>query len=143
MVVASYYVQTEEITWPAFWASLPVAFLVTAILQCNNLRDVDEDRRVGKRTFVTMLGRRPGRWVYVGMLAASYGSLVIIVATGVIPVPALAGLGSIPWAAVVVSKVWRATERREMSMALAATANLHAKAGALMAAGLLGQVLFA
>ena len=40
MVVAAYYIQTEELAWAPFWASMPVAFLVTAILHCNNLRDV-------------------------------------------------------------------------------------------------------
>ncbi|MBI2166369.1 MAG: UbiA family prenyltransferase [Chloroflexi bacterium] len=35
IVMASYFVQAQEITWPGFWSSLPIAFLVTAILQCN------------------------------------------------------------------------------------------------------------
>ena len=142
MVLASYYVQTETITWPVFWASLPVAFLVTAILQCNNLRDVDEDRRNGKRTFVTMIGPDAGRWVYAGMLAGSYVSLVATVATGLLPLPALTGLASLPWALAVLSRVWKGRERREMSMALVNTAKLHARAGVLFAAGLTTNVLF-
>ncbi|MEE9198268.1 MAG: 1,4-dihydroxy-2-naphthoate octaprenyltransferase [Dehalococcoidia bacterium] len=142
MVLASYYVQTEDLTWPVFWASLPVAFLVMAILQCNNLRDVEEDRQNGKRTFVTMLGLRPGRWTYAGMLAASYVSLGVAVAVGLIPVLALTGLASLPWALALLPRVWGGRERREMSMALVSTAKLHARAGLLFAAGLAGHVIF-
>ena len=86
MVVAAYYVQTQELAWAPFWASMPVAFLVTAILHCNNLRDVDEDRENGKRTFVTMLGPGVGRVIYVGFLLASYGSIVIVAVTGVVSI---------------------------------------------------------
>ena len=143
MVLASYYVHTQELSWPVFWASLPVAFLVTAILHCNNLRDMEEDRQSGKRTFVTMFGRRMGRWGYVALLTGAYGSLVAAVSTGTIPWPALAGLGSLPWAGALVLRIWRSEERREMSMALVGTAKLHGAAGVLMAGGLLGNVVFA
>ena len=40
MVMGSYFVQVEELTRTAFLVSLPVAFIVTAILHCNNLRDI-------------------------------------------------------------------------------------------------------
>lgn len=143
MVLASYYVHTEELSWRVFWASLPVAFLVTAILQCNNLRDIEEDRQSGKRTFVTALGLGPGRWGYAILLAGSYISLVAAVAVDVIPWPALAGLGSVPWAVALVARVWKSEGRREMSMALVNTAKLHARAGVFMAGGLLGHVIFA
>ena len=143
MVLSSYYVHTEELSWPVFWASLPVAFLVTAILQCNNLRDMEEDRQSGKRTFVTVFGRGMGRWGYATLLAGAYASLVVAVSTGVIPWPALAGLGSLPWAGGLMVRVWKSEERREMSMALVSTAKLHAGAGLFMAGGLLGHVVYA
>ena len=140
MVVASYYVQTESIEWSPFWASLPVAFLVTAILQCNNLRDVEEDRQSGKRTHVTILGPRLGRWVYLALLAATYISLILVVAFGPLPALALLGLASLPGALQLMTGLGRYRERREMSMALVSTAKLHARAGLLMAAGLAADV---
>ena len=48
MVMASYYVQQESLTWASFYVSLPVAFIVTAILHVNNLRDVPEDPSGGQ-----------------------------------------------------------------------------------------------
>src|SRR5919199_1914161 len=49
-VNGSYYVQLERLDWLPFGLSLAVGFLATAILVVNNVRDVDTDRRAGKRT---------------------------------------------------------------------------------------------
>jgi 1,4-dihydroxy-2-naphthoate octaprenyltransferase len=49
-VVGSYFVQTETLEWEAFALSVPVGLLASAILVVNNVRDVDTDRRAGKRT---------------------------------------------------------------------------------------------
>ena len=57
-VVGSAYLQTLSITPLAVWASFPVGLLVTAILVVNNLRDIDTDRQVGKKTLAVRLGRR-------------------------------------------------------------------------------------
>ena len=57
-VTGSYFVQTEEVRWEAFVLSVPVGLLASAILVVNNVRDVDTDRRAGKRTLAVKLGRR-------------------------------------------------------------------------------------
>ena len=142
MVMAAYYVQIQELAWAPFWGSMPVAFLVTAILHCNNLRDVEEDRENGKRTFVTMLGPRAGRVIYVGFLVASYGGLVIIAVTGVVSIWGLVGLASLLWAFLAARRVLTGKDRREMSMGLVKTAKLHGQSGMLYASGLGGAVIF-
>jgi 1,4-dihydroxy-2-naphthoate octaprenyltransferase len=58
MVLGSYFVQTERWDWGPVIVSLPVAFLVTGILHANNMRDIEDDRRHGKRTIATLIGRR-------------------------------------------------------------------------------------
>lgn len=142
MVMAAYYVQTQEVTWAPFWGSMPVAFLVTAILHCNNLRDVDEDRESGKRTLVTMLGPGVGRVIYIGLLGASYGSMAIVSAVGVVSMWGLVGLASGGWAYLAARRVLTGKDRREMSMGLVKTAKLHGQSGMLYAAGLGGAVVF-
>ena len=142
MVVAAYYVQTQELAWAPFWASMPVAFLVTAILHCNNLRDVEEDRESGKRTFVTMLGPGAGRVIYVGFLGVSYGSMAIVSVVGVVSIWGLVGLASVVWAFLAARRVLTGKDRREMSMGLVKTAKLHGQSGMFYAAGLGGAVVF-
>ena len=56
-VVGSYYVQIEELRGLAFSLAVPVGLLAAAILIVNNIRDVDTDRRAGKRTLAVRLGR--------------------------------------------------------------------------------------
>ena len=60
-VVGSYFVQTEELRWEAFALAVPVGLLASAILVVNNVRDIDTDRRAGKRTLAVKLGRDRAR----------------------------------------------------------------------------------
>src|ERR1700758_3158473 len=60
-VAGSYFVQVEKLTWEAFALAVPVGLLASAILVVNNIRDIDSDRRAGKRTLAVKLGRRRTR----------------------------------------------------------------------------------
>ena len=53
----SFFVQTETLEWEAFALAVPVGLLAAAVLVVNNVRDVDTDRRAGKRTLAVRLGR--------------------------------------------------------------------------------------
>ena len=86
-VTGSYYVQIQELPWEAFVLAVPVGLFASAILVVNNLRDLDTDRRAGKRTLAVRLGRPATRNMYAGML---------IVAFLVTPLPWLLGDLS-PW----------------------------------------------
>jgi 1,4-dihydroxy-2-naphthoate octaprenyltransferase len=67
-VNGSYYVQLERLDWLPFALSISVGCLATAILVVNNIRDMDTDRRAGKRTLAVRIGRKPTRFVYIGLL---------------------------------------------------------------------------
>src|SRR3989304_7606755 len=47
-VVGSYYVQIQGVSLAAVCASLPLSFLIAAILYINEFPDYDADRTVGK-----------------------------------------------------------------------------------------------
>ena len=47
-------------TWEAFVLAVPVGLLAAAILVVNNVRDLETDRRAGKRTLAVRLGRDAG-----------------------------------------------------------------------------------
>jgi 1,4-dihydroxy-2-naphthoate octaprenyltransferase len=96
-VNGSYYVQLEELDWLPFALSVSVGFLATAILVVNNIRDIDTDRRVGKRTFAVRIGRRPARLVYIVLLV-----LALLVAIG-----ALLTVDDAPWwGGLVLGVIW-------------------------------------
>ena len=54
----------------ALWAGVPVGLLAAALLQANNLRDIDTDTESGKRTLAVRLGRRRAGLLYCYTLMA-------------------------------------------------------------------------
>src|SRR3989449_10561826 len=71
-VAGSYFVQYETLPWEAFVCAVPVGLLAAAILVGNNVRDIETDRRAGKRTLAVRLGRERTRGLYTAMLAAAF-----------------------------------------------------------------------
>jgi len=77
-VTGSYYVQIQELPWVAFALAVPVGLIASAILVVNNVRDLETDRRAGKRTLAVRLGRPRTRLLYAGMLVVAYLSLGVV-----------------------------------------------------------------
>jgi 1,4-dihydroxy-2-naphthoate octaprenyltransferase len=71
-VTGTYFVQTEEVTWEALVLAVPVGLLAAAILVVNNVRDLETDRRAGKRTLAVRLGRERSRALYAGMVGLAF-----------------------------------------------------------------------
>ncbi|MEX2431111.1 MAG: 1,4-dihydroxy-2-naphthoate octaprenyltransferase [Dehalococcoidia bacterium] len=136
MVMASFYVQAQDVTLASFVASLPVACIVTAILHCNNLRDVEEDRAAGKRSIAAWIGPGPSQWLYAGLLAAAFIAIVAGAAAGALGMGALLALLAGPRAAGAVRRLFAAKDRRDMNMLMVRSAKLHGWTGVLLAAGL-------
>ncbi len=66
--VGSYYVQVEQISSSALLLSIPMGSLSCAILVINNLRDLNQDKLVSKRTMAVKLGDANTRIFYVLLL---------------------------------------------------------------------------
>ena len=136
IVMGAAYVQVERWTWEAFVASLPIAFLVTAILQANNIRDIEHDREHHKRTVATVVGRQWANREMYFLLAATYVSLVVAAAVDALPWEALVALATLPLAWPIVKIVHAGGNPKKLNGALFYTAQLHTRFGALLAAGL-------
>jgi 1,4-dihydroxy-2-naphthoate octaprenyltransferase len=66
--VGSYYVQVEQISRSALLLSIPTGSLSCAILVINNLRDLNQDKLVSKRTMAVKLGDANTRIFYLVLL---------------------------------------------------------------------------
>lgn len=77
-VCGTYYVQAGDVSPAAWWASLPVGFLITAILVVNNFRDLPQDKKTGKRTIAVRLGPTGTQWEYFVLLATSFAVPLIM-----------------------------------------------------------------
>jgi 1,4-dihydroxy-2-naphthoate octaprenyltransferase len=71
-VSGSYFVQVQQLPWEAFACAIPVGLLASAILVVNNVRDLQSDRRAGKRTLAVRLGRERTRALYTAMVAGAF-----------------------------------------------------------------------
>jgi 1,4-dihydroxy-2-naphthoate octaprenyltransferase len=136
MVLSSFYVQVHTLHWPAVWLSLPVGCLVTAILVVNNLRDTEEDQHSGKVTLVTLWGPQPVIWLYDLLLLIAFGSVAVLVVSGVGSWVWLAPLLLLPRGVAVAKMVQYGTERAMLHQALQGTARLHLQFGLLLALAL-------
>jgi 1,4-dihydroxy-2-naphthoate octaprenyltransferase len=135
-VNGSYYVQLERLDWLPFGLSVSVGSLATAILVVNNLRDIDTDRRAGKRTLAVQLGREPTRRLYPALLAVAYLALTVTLLTNDGPWWGLLGLLSVPLAVPPLRAVLTRTDGPSLNAALGGTGILLAAYSGAVSAGL-------
>ena len=131
--MGSYFVQRESLTWEALAVALPVAMTVTAILVVNNLRDVETDRRSGKRTLAVILGARAARLEYGAFVLGAFALMPIFAAADLLPWEAMQTWVALPAALWLVWQVGTGTSGRPLNLILKRTGQVHLALGALLA----------
>ncbi len=129
----SAYVHLERVPWLAVAAALPVGLLACAILLVNNLRDVDSDRDVGKRTLAVRVGKARTRMLYRASIVLS---VLTVLAMATEAPAALLALPAAPLALAPLQTVATKSDPPSLVQALIATARLQLVFSALLAAGL-------
>jgi 1,4-dihydroxy-2-naphthoate polyprenyltransferase len=64
--VGTSYVQHRVIAGASWWWGLAAGAMACALLEANNLRDVEGDRAALKKTLAARLGRERAAWLYAG-----------------------------------------------------------------------------
>ena len=124
-VAGSYYVQRKDLPWEAFVLAVPVGLLIAAILVVNNVRDIDTDRRAGKRTLAVRLGRDAHARAVRRDARARVRELVGAVVRGrALALAAAHGRSPSPLAAAVARTVRTHADGPSLNGALAETARL-------------------
>jgi len=129
----SAYVHLERVPWLAVGAAVPVGLLACAILLVNNLRDVDSDRDVGKRTLAVRVGKARTRTLFRTSVVLSVLTVVTLAPTA--PGAYLA-LAAAPLAVRPLHTVATKTDAPSLVQALIGTARLQLVFSAFLAAGL-------
>jgi 1,4-dihydroxy-2-naphthoate octaprenyltransferase len=136
-VAGSYFVQVRHLEWEAFALSVPVGLLASAILVVNNVRDIDSDRRAGKRTLAVRLGRERTRVMFAVMLGLAFVLALVTWVFGPLgPWVALCWLAA-PLAVSLVRTVAVHTDGPTLNGALARSGMLQLVFCVLLSAGLL------
>jgi 1,4-dihydroxy-2-naphthoate octaprenyltransferase len=136
-VAGSYFVQVRHVQWEAFALSVPVGLLAAAILVVNNVRDIDTDRRSGKRTLAVRIGRKRTRILYGAMLAGAYLLAPVTWLFGPLSAWLLLAWLTAPLALAVIGLVNGHTDGPSLNQALAKTGMLQLAFCALLSVGLL------
>jgi 1,4-dihydroxy-2-naphthoate octaprenyltransferase len=136
-VAGSYFVQVEHLDWEAFALAVPVGLLASAILVVNNFRDIDSDRRAGKRTLAVRLGRRGTRALFATIVYLAFVLAPVTWVFGPTKAWVLLPWLTVVFAAGIVRVVRNSTDGPSLNEALAHTGMLQLAFCVLLSAGLL------
>lgn len=136
-VMGTYYINALVWSEASFWASLAVGALCTNILVINNLRDVVQDAKVGKRTLGVLFGDTALKIEYTVMLLLAFA----------IPPHFFVKLGFnsfiffpfilLPIAIYLAKKVWIEKDKTKLNKVLEHTAQFMALFGILFTIGII------
>lgn len=143
MPLGSFFVLTGYIDWEPVLIGLPNAFLITAVLAGNELRDYEEDRKAGVGTLFSHFSYGTGRAIYLAEVNLAFIILAILLITGYAPILCVIAFLTLYDLYVLVKNCRKAEEDKHagfMLVPLCFKLNWHF--GVLLSAGYLLHYLF-
>jgi len=138
-VSGSYFAQTERLTLEALLLAVPVGLLASAILVVNNVRDLETDRRAGKRTLAVRMGRERTRALYTAMVVGAYLTALLPWLIGDLEPWLLMSWITVRLAVPMVRIVRTRTDGPALNQALAGTGSLQLAFCLMLALGVLAD----
>lgn len=143
MVGGTYYVHTGTLSWTAVLLGTAIGALAAAILHANNIRDIEGDRAVNKRTLANLFGLGFAVREYVALALAPYLCVVAIIVLDGHLWPLMLTGAAIPSTMAIVRMLSLATTPFDYNAVLRRTAGLHLRFGVFASVGLLVAVILA
>lgn len=76
-VVGTYFLYTKQLNFIIFLPAITIGLLSTAVLNLNNMRDINNDAKVGKNTLVVKIGsQKAKKYHYILIIGALITTLV-------------------------------------------------------------------
>lgn len=75
--LGAYYLQTQTMTQEVIWCGVAIGLPCVGVLNLNNIRDMHNDRKHGKRTFASLLGMTGGKIYHTLLLVGCMAVMVI------------------------------------------------------------------
>jgi 1,4-dihydroxy-2-naphthoate polyprenyltransferase len=72
-VVGSYFLHTKTFVYDLLLPASACGLLATAVLNVNNIRDIESDKTAGKMSIPVRIGRRNAVWYHGFLLACAFG----------------------------------------------------------------------
>ncbi|MCC6616871.1 MAG: 1,4-dihydroxy-2-naphthoate octaprenyltransferase [Anaerolineae bacterium] len=141
MVLGAWYVMAKTYSPLPLWVGVPIGFTVAAILHANNVRDIDSDRAVNKRTLAVLLGLRAARIEYIVLIAGAYVGVVALVLAGIMPWTTLIVAITLPEARRLIDIINTSRDTALLHQAQGRTAKLHGTFGLWLVIGWLAWLV--
>lgn len=142
LVLGAFFVMAERLDWLPVIAGVPLGLMVAAILHANNVRDIDADRAVNKRTLAVLLGLRAARIEYVVLVGGAYAVVALLIVIGALPPTTALVVLTAPEAWKLIGIINTSRDPGLLHAAQGRTARLHGRFGYLLALGwLIGLVI--
>jgi 1,4-dihydroxy-2-naphthoate octaprenyltransferase len=124
ITLGAYFVQTQSLTFQAFYTGLVPGMLMWIMIIVNEIPDYEEDRINEKKNLVVRFGREKGVLLYIVGLIFFYSFIMLFVAIAIFPIGVLISLLSIPFA---VNSVTHLRKHYKSKIEVAAANNLMVK----------------
>ena len=134
-VTGSHWLQSGTWSNTAVLAGLVVGLPAAAVLMINNYRDLEGDRRSGRRTVAVLIGRGRSRRLYALMMLLPFAVLPLIALHGL--KGAMLGVLALPISVSLIRRLFRNSPGLNMNALLAGTAQAGFTLGLLLAVGVL------
>lgn len=136
-VMTTYYVNALEWSEASFWASLAVGALCVNILVVNNLRDVEQDKKSGKKTLGVLFGERALKLEYTLMVLLAYAIPPHFLVQLDYNLWILLPFAALPLAGYYVYRIWTEEDKVQLNPMLERTAQFMVIFGILFSIGII------
>ncbi|GMR01917.1 MAG: 1,4-dihydroxy-2-naphthoate polyprenyltransferase [Acidimicrobiia bacterium] len=130
------YVFSHSVPAAAWAGGVVMGLLAAAILEANNLRDIETDREAKKHTLAVIIGRRWARRLFAGTIVIAYITIIFSVSLGFLPGMSLIALIVAPLSVPLIETVYTETTGPPLIGVLKGTAQLQLFTGLLLSLGI-------
>lgn len=140
-VTLTYYLSLPEgaqsITTECWVAAFACGLVIDTLLVVNNYRDIDNDRKAGKRTLIVLIGAREGKLLYFFLGVAACFLCDYFIACGHVWAGWLPTIGYLPFHVATALEMHRIGKGPQLNRVLGKTARNMLFFGVLVAVGFL------
>ena len=134
-VMASEFVQSQRISETSFWASVPVGFLVAAILLIHHFPQYEEDKKYQKNNPLVRWGKKRAAMIFIYLILAAYLWIFLSLVLGKLPLASMFSFITFPMAARIIFFTWKNAENQNIFKAKPLTIKLHFFTGLVLSIG--------
>lgn len=142
IISISYFIHRLTVPTKVIWLSIPIAIFIGAILLANNIRDLDGDKKNGRKTIAILLGRDRAITFLAILFFFAYGLTAYFIITGLLPLISLIVFFTIKKAIDVIEGFQGKTKPIEMLPAMIATGQTNTMFGFLLVLSLFISTFF-